>query len=554
MGGGKREMDLRPYQVEARQAVRDREAAGVRSLVTVLPTGTGKTVLFASEIADRAAGGRVLVLAHRDELIQQPLEALARVAPGLEVGTVKAAANEAACRVVVASVQTLARPKRLEAYAAQGAPALVITDECHHAVASTYRGIYEALGAGTDTGPLHLGYTATPQRLDEVGLEAVFAEVAFARDIREMVIAGWLVEPRGRIVAVMDLAGVRRNESGDYSDSGLDEAFDDRAVQAIAAAWHTYAANRTTVAFTPTVRTAEALADAAAGLVGAGRVAVVHGGTPPDERRDILRRLKAGELRLVANCMVLTEGFDGPNIDCILVARPTKSEALYTQMVGRGLRLYPGKDDCLVLDVTGISKEHSLCVLPVLFGLPVQDMEGKTVSVAAEEAVAAAKRRGMRLAQESALVDLLRRRKRWAWTEVDRGRLYSVSLGRDTCVVVRGQAPQGTPCVWVAEVRTYGADRRLADCRSLFRGDGETASEDAFGAAETYLATVPPEHQRLAAGDGRGWRKAAACLPATEAQLRALDRWHIAVPAGVTKAQASDLLDQAISRARLRGA
>ncbi len=193
-------MDLRPYQHEARQAVRAKESAGIRSMVTVLPTGTGKTVLFASEIADRAPTGRVLVLAHRDELIQQPVETLRRVAPDLECGICKAERNEVGSRVVIASVQSMSQPKRLDAYAGFGCPAVLITDEAHHAVAATYGRIYAALGAGTKDGPLHLGYTATPQRADEVGLSAVFQEVAFSRDIKQMVGEGWLTEPRGRIV------------------------------------------------------------------------------------------------------------------------------------------------------------------------------------------------------------------------------------------------------------------------------------------------------------------------------------------------------------------
>ena len=548
-------MDLRPYQHEAREAVRAKEAAGIRSMVTVLPTGTGKTVLFASEVVDRAAKGRVLVLAHRDELIQQPLETLRRVAPAMEVGVCKAERNEVGSRVVVASVQSLSQRQRLDAYAEVGRPGLVITDEAHHSVAGTYRRIYAALGAGTPDGPLHLGYTATPQRTDEVGLSEVFEAVAFSRDIKQMVVEGWLVEPRGRIVKVgIDLAHVRRNDAGDYSDAGLDDAMDLEVMRAIARAWWEYARDRVTVAFAPSVRAARQLADAANDLAGGSVAAEVDGGTPTDERRATLQRLKAGGLKLLANCGVLTEGFDAPNITCVLVARPTKSESLYTQMVGRGLRLWPGKSDCLVLDVTGISAEHSLCVLPMLFGLPPADMDGRSLSEHALALAEAARQHGLRLAEAERQVDLLRRRRRWAWTEVRQGRVYSVGLGRDqrgqdVMVVVRGLEPTATEGVWVAEVRSY-AGRRMADCSELYRGEGESAAEDAFGAAETFLATQPAA-ARLASSAAR-WRESGN--PATPAQVEALRQWRIPVPDGCSKAQASDLLDQAISAARLRGA
>ncbi len=507
------------------------------------------TAVFAHEVANRAPQGRVLILAHRDELIQQPLDMLRRVAPGLEVGTVKAEKNEVGARVVIASVQSLSQERRLAQYLECGVPGLVITDECHHSVASTYRRIYAALGAGTPDGPLHLGYTATPERHDAVGLAEVFQEVAYSRDIADMVGAGWLVEPRGRIVpAGLDLAHVRKNDSGDYSDAGLDAAMSDDAIAAIARAWHTHAADRVTVAFTPSVRTAVALADAVNSLAGAEVAAEVDGETPTDRRRETLADLRAGRLRMVANCGVLTEGFDAPGITCILVARPTKSEPLYVQMVGRGLRIHPGKPDCLVLDVTGISAEHSLCVLPMLFGLPPGDMEGRSVSEQAGFLEAEGAK--LRLAQHEAAVNLLRHRKRWAWTEVVPGRVYSVTLGRDrrtgedAMVVIRGVLEDGGQ--WVAEVRRYRY-RSMVAAQRLYSGED---ADEAYGAAETYLARQPDAVRRLAGMSG--WREVEA--PATAAQIAALRAWRVIVPQGLTKVAASDLLDAAIARARLRGA
>lgn len=536
--------------------MRQREAAGVRSLLTVLPTGTGKTVLFASEIAERARQGRALVLAHRDELIQQPKDTLCRVAPGLEVGVVKAEQNEVGARVVVASVQSLVQPKRLAAYAGHGLPLLVVTDEAHHAPAVTYRRIYEALQVGQPDGPLHLGYTATPERLDKIGLGAVFQEVAYSSDIKKMVCDGWLVEPRGRILGVgMDLDAARRSGGDDYSDADLDGIMTPEIIEDIARAWLEHGRDRNSIAFLPSVRTAEDLATTINDLAGEELAAEVDGNTPTDERRDILHRLHAGALGMVANCGVLTEGFDAPRVSCILVARPTKSEGLYVQMVGRGLRLYPGKSDCLVLDVTGISATHSLCVLPVLFGLKAEDMEGRTV---AEEAAkqGAGEERKVHLAQADQAVDLLQRRRRWAWTEVHAGRVYSVSLPRDSegaqsLVVVR--EAKGRAGTWTAEVRRY-IGRDAVSAETLYRGDGDGAAEDAFGEAETFLAKQPDSAKWIASGGEGGWRAAAGELAPTEAQIRALQRWRVPIPFGLSRVGASDLLDQAIVAARLRQA
>jgi ATP-dependent helicase IRC3 len=542
------EVMLRDYQVAAREAVARLLGDGVRSLLTVLPTGTGKTLLFACEVADWAPRGRVLVLVHRDELVAQTLATLRRVEPALKVGVVKAERDEVGAGVVVASVQTLSHPRRLERYLGAGPrPVLLVTDEAHHAAAPTYRRIYAALAAGEPDGPVHLGYTATPERHDGAGLQCAFSQIAYCRDIRQMVEAGWLAEPRGRIVRVdIDLDAVRR-EHGDYTDAGLDEAMDDAAVSAIARAWWEHAPGRVTLAFTPSVRTAHMLASAAQAL--GARAEAVDGGTPDDERRDVLERLKAGALHMVANCAVLTEGFDAPNVDCVLVARPTQSESLYVQMVGRGLRLWPMKRDCLVLDVTGVSAQRSLCVLPVLFGLPPADMAGQSVSEVAEALAEAARRRGLRLADKERQVDLLRRRREWCWVEVEPGRVFAVSPGADKngvqrMLIVRS-LPDTDPPVWTAEVRTrsgLGVEGGMV----LFAGHGESAAEDAFGCAETWLGSQPSA--RLLAGR-TGWRRYSADQPATDAQRQALERWGVEVPAELTKGEASEMLTRAAAAA-----
>lgn len=335
------------------------------------------------------------------------------------VGIVKAGADDVHAQVVVASVQTLSRPARLarltgatEADAVAAGALwggehvepfdLVVVDEAHHATADSYRAVLDALRAGHPgcdcgedherdatpdevdagyelgvaydpcpgpAGPLLLGVTATPDRGDGKGLDDLFTEVTFSYDLLWGIRAGYLSDLRGKRVVVqqLDLSGVKVRR-GDYDAGAAGRALEDAdAPQLIVAAWMEHALGRRTLVFTPTVEVARLVAESFQ-HVGV-RAGWVHGGTPMDERRQLLQDYTAGRLDVLANCAVLTEGYDEPRTDCIVVARPTKSRALYTQMVGRGTRRHPDKTDCLVLDVVGASDVHSLVTVPSLFGL-----------------------------------------------------------------------------------------------------------------------------------------------------------------------------------------
>lgn len=372
-------MELRDYQKDCLARIRDAECRGVRRQVVVHPTGAGKTVVFASLIREKLAAGsglRALVLAHRDELIEQACRKLVTVWPesrGL-VGVVKAERDDLGARIAVASVQSLCRPARLAAYAEWGLPLVTVTDEAHHSPARSYLRIYEALSLlpGQDIGGrLHLGVTATPDRLDKVGLKHVFEEVVHALTISFLIESGYLVPVRGVLVPVdIDLDQARVDpETGDFTDASLARVVESpEVIEAIAKAWLERGEGRQTVAFTPSVASARMLAEA---LRSAGVAAAwVSGETPEEERRRTLQRFADGEITVVVNCGVLTEGYDCPEMSCVLVARPTKSRALYQQMVGRGLRLAPwiGKADCLVLDVAGSSLKHKLVTVASLEG------------------------------------------------------------------------------------------------------------------------------------------------------------------------------------------
>jgi len=363
-------LDLRPYQTAAIEAVDAADREGVRRPLVVHPTGTGKTVTFSHLISQRSPLGRALVLVHRDELAQQTVNKINLVAPELTTGIVKAERNEVDRDVVVASVQTIHRDARL---AQLGEFATVVVDEAHHAPAPTWTKVLTGVGSFNPYGPLTVGFTATPER-DGKSL-GVWEKVVSYMSIREAIYGGYLCAITGQTVQTsMDLGRVRKT-GGDYADGSLgDELENSGAIEQIADAYVKYAAERKGVAFTPTVATAHHLADA---LRQRGIPAeALDGSMATEERRAILGRLKTGQTQVVVNCAVLTEGFDEPSISCVVVARPTKFHGLYVQMVGRGTRLYPGKSDLLVLDVTGASTRHDL-VAVVDLGLEVDEERRK---------------------------------------------------------------------------------------------------------------------------------------------------------------------------------
>lgn len=366
----------RPYQTQAIQALTAAWAAGPNNrLAVVLPTGAGKTVVFSNLVSQSLArldGHRALVIAHREELLEQAASKIRAVRPDLRVGIVKAERDEhKRVDVVVASIQTLAVERRRAAIQDIG---LVIIDECHHAAAPTYKTVLDHFGAWR--GVPVAGFTATMTRQDG-GLGDVWQDVVFTLDILDMISDGYLCDVRGRriIVEGLDLDAVK-TRNGDLQEGQLGEALDESgALDVIARAYVEHAQDRPGVAFTPTVATAQALADAlnAVGI----KAAAVWGDMPKEDRSATLKRYEAGDLQVLTNCMVLTEGFDAPHTSCIVIARPTKSPGLYVQMAGRGLRLSPGtgKKDALILDVMGASTRHKLASIVDLTGQDVPSVE-----------------------------------------------------------------------------------------------------------------------------------------------------------------------------------
>ncbi|MSP75553.1 MAG: DEAD/DEAH box helicase [Rhodospirillaceae bacterium] len=353
---------LRPYQLDMAARIWKYVAAGQRRVLAVLATGGGKTVLAGKIISDHVdKGGRVLFVAHRRELISQASAKL-HVA-GVDHGIIQAGfPTRPGEHVQVASVQTLhARAVRTSGMEMPQAD-LVVVDEAHHVRARTYRQI---LAAYPDA--IVVGLTATPCRADGRGLGTCFNVIVEGPSIAELIAIGSLVPTKVYAPATPDLAGVA-TRGGDYVEGQLAERMDKPAlVGDVVTHWHRLADRRSTVVFATGVGHSLHVRDE---FRRSGVMAEhIDGSTPTEERDAILARLAVGTVEVVCNCAVLTEGWDRPEVSCLVLARPTKSPALYRQMTGRVLRPAPGKVDALVLDHAGAVFEHGFVEDPVVWSL-----------------------------------------------------------------------------------------------------------------------------------------------------------------------------------------
>lgn len=372
---------LRPYQREAIDAVLTARRSGVRRLLVSLPTGAGKTVIF-SHLA-RLAKRQVLVLAHREELLGQAREKIERAMEGQGVVSIERGAERASenAKVLVCSVRSL-HEERLARVIRGRDVGLVIYDECHHAAAEDNLRVLRQLGVfdAKWTGTL-LGFTATTARGDGKGLEQVFEHIVYSRTLPQMIEEGYLSSLRGfRIATTADLRQLSRSGL-DFREEELAEAVDIEERNAIVArSIQELARDRRTIAFCVTVSHAMNLARAL-NVLGV-RAGIVHGAMQKDDRAKALADFREGRTQVLTNVAVLTEGFDDPGVSCIVMARPTRSDGLYAQCVGRGTRLHPDKKDCLILDFVDLS-DLSLTTLPSLFGVPRDlDLRGGDVSEA----------------------------------------------------------------------------------------------------------------------------------------------------------------------------
>lgn len=372
---------LRPYQTEALEAVLSSESKGINKQLIVLPTGAGKTVIFSHLPIIRKESTPMLVIAHRAELLHQAKNKIQQMNPDLIVEIEQAQNIAGKVDVVVASVPTMGRANsdRIEKFPKDYFKTIII-DEAHHAAAPTYRRIVDYFQPN-----LILGVTATPQRSDSTRLIDVFQEIVYYKTIEDLIKQGWLTRLVGyRIKTETDLTEIEVSD-GDFVQSQLQDAVNNPNRNAsIVAAYQQICQERKTLVFAAGVQHAKdlALSFTKNSIV----TEVILGETPDEERSTILQKFRNNEIKVLINVGVLTEGFDEPSVQAIILARPTKSTLLYTQVVGRGTRLDEGKDNCLIIDISDTTKGKKPIGLPTLLGLPPDfDLNGQDLVDVAEE-------------------------------------------------------------------------------------------------------------------------------------------------------------------------
>lgn len=392
-------MHLRPYQSAALHAVREAYRQGHRAALVVMPTGTGKTVLFA-EIS-RLAKGPVLVLAHRQELVEQARSKIAAWCN--DVVAVEMADRRDFTRpdgtrpkIAVASIQTL---RQRLGDVPRDAFRIVVVDEAHHATADSYRAVLEHFDAHL------LGVTATPDRSDRVPLGEVFSTVAFEYDMRSAIADGWLCPIRSFLVQTQaDFSSVRK-VAGELSTRDVEAILGrDLHLAEIAAPILRERGDRPTIVFAASVAHARSLTNVINEMAGAEPFAAALDGSASYERRaPVLERFRRGEVKVLVNCALFTEGFDVPQIALVAIARPVLSRSFYAQMVGRGTRIAKGKRDLLVLDFVPTNCRHSLAQAVDIFAAADPDVQARARRIAAEQSAegqAIALERALELAQQ----------------------------------------------------------------------------------------------------------------------------------------------------------
>lgn len=345
-------MELRPYQQEAKDSIFQEWEKGIRNTLLVLPTGCGKTIVFAKVTEDCVRNGdRVLILAHRGELLEQAADKIAK-STGLGCATEKA---EESClgswfRVTIGSVQSLMRETRLSRFPEDYFDTIII-DEAHHCISDSYQRVLKHFPEAKV-----LGVTATPDRGDMRNLGQVFESLAYEYTLPKAIKEGYLSSIKAVTIPLrVDLTGVGV-QSGDFKAGDLGTALDPY-LEGIAEEMEKYCRDKKTVVFLPLVKTSQKFRDI---LNEHGfRAAEVNGESA--DRTEVLEDYAAGKYNVLCNSMLLTEGWDCPDVDCIVVLRPTKVRSLYCQMVGRGTRIAPGKEHLLLLDFLWHTERHELC-------------------------------------------------------------------------------------------------------------------------------------------------------------------------------------------------
>jgi superfamily II DNA or RNA helicase len=571
----------RDYQIAATDAALDGFfTLGHRRQLTVLPTGTGKTVVFSllrnhPRVVEwlqtfRSSEQRMLVLAHREELLDQAAAKIAASNPELSVEVEQADRRATMfADVVVASVASLVR--RLDRFR----PAdfrICVVDEAHHAAASTYVKIMqhfeflpdpELPSLGVDPSKMLLGFTATAKRGDDVALDHVFERVSYAGELRWFIERGYLAPLVGRLVETTISLDAVKTVDGDFNQRQLAETVNTtQRNEQIVKAWLEHARTRPTLAFTVDIAHAH---DLARTYQTAGITALaISGETPKQDRRNALEAFRERRVDVLTNCNVLTEGTDLPLVSCIVHGRPTKSQLLYIQMTGRGTRPSPatGKADCLVLDCVDIASKHSLVTIADLAGLPpCFDLKGRDAMKAKRELDelraanplvslvgarsfddVAVRVRDLDLWKAPELPPLLQKHAALAWVPSFDGESFTLLYPTGNVDAQNRKIEERVDVT----VDQLGHWTIAVDGVALPLAPAPSSADAALTAAEQWVKTNRPHVLRLLDSTAK-WRRD----PATENQLRWLKKKRVPHdPATISKGEASRLLDIAFGRGK----
>lgn len=508
-------MKLRDYQMETLATI-DREAAdGIKRQLIVLPTGGGKTIVFAEYIRDKDK--KTLILAHSEDLIEQARDKYRMINEAADVGIVKAQRNELDHQVVIASIQTASRPKRLAQLKEQGFQ-IVVIDEAHRSAAKSYREVLEELGFFDEgTNKMVLGFTATPDRTDGKGLDSVFQKITVQYSIMTFIRAGYLCDIRGISVTTdTDISQVP-TRGGDLVEYELAKAINTpERNKLVVESFQKHCTGRKALVFCANIQHAD---DMHAAFTDAGiEAGVVHSKVDKDDRERTMKQYAAGEIKVLINCAMLIEGYDDPPTSAILMARPTQSRILYSQAIGRGTRLFPNKKDCLVIDFC--DNHHDVCALPDLFGWKKerpQDGESFLEFEARQQTEEKRRLVQKRKAQEIQILD----RSRFKWHQANhlwilpvKGKIFIRIIPRDNHFMVE----------------------LMQDGTSEFLNRTPLTFEFAQGIAEDYARTNAPFARKDAPwrrdriSDKQMWR-----LRKMGVEMDGMER--------LTKGEASDLID-----------
>ncbi len=525
---------LRPYQNEAVAAVESDWATGTSRVGVVLPTGAGKSTVI-GKIASNAyhAGKRVVLLAHRAELLDQMIRDMRAVDPSIpasDIGVVRAELDDHHAPIVAATLQTLGTASRLQAL---GERDVILWDEVHHAGAESWNATFRELG-GYDTA-LMAGFTATMHRggTSRIGLGDIIEKVSYERDLRWAIDNGFLVHPHGLTVRVANLNALNdvRTVAGDFHQGELATIME-AATEYVVDAVKLHAADRRPIIFAASVDAAHQIADA---LTAADYPAVaVTGEQSYDVRQGKYAAFRSGLTRALVTVMVLTEGADFPMCDAVVLARPTRSSNLYSQMVGRALRLYDGKDDALVLDLAGSTRSMRLVSLTELLpGAPVREVSetGELIELTDEIADEPTPRTRVRRQGPVDMVDidlLGRAATDSLWLETPAGVPFIPLRDGDVVFMWPEGGKRGATAWAVGHINTRTGKGGWTDIERYVPLDRAIAQAEAW-IVNVSVHDLPSR--------GASWRRSQA---PSDAQLRVARGLHIVGADQMTKAALSD--------------